>query len=403
MSHALQGIGAMPGPNSSKAPLFNGETSELLEFFELFEDLASTYGLTSADKSKCLVRYVDLPTKRFWITLTGYESRDYGVFKQNILDQYPGASKGQHYTVRDLERIVVNQADSDIHTETELVHYYRQFRAIAVWLVMNEKISVCDRDKYFWQGLPARARRQILQRLELRDPNFNRNEPADFEKVLEAGRHVFSDEAFDAEFNDPITLRIKSIRDRRIPTSATVNSRAHNRASYDSDDEDELRDAPREVQTRTVRFGSPEPPIPSIQKSTLDEVDTLARQMHGLDIADVTYSSCYTRLVCLAPAAAQAWAPPRTRQLSANVSPVTPTHAAPAQSFNNDFLCYFCGQQHLIRNCPTAADYIRTGLVVRENRFYTYADGSRIYRRGNETIQQVVDRLGANATPAPPA
>ncbi|OAX37288.1 hypothetical protein K503DRAFT_667602, partial [Rhizopogon vinicolor AM-OR11-026] len=135
----------MPGPKSSKALLFNGETSELLEFLELFEDLASTYGLTGADKCKCLVRYVDLLTKRFWITLTGYESRDYGVFKQNILDQYPGASKGQHYTVRDLKWIVVNQTDSDIDTETELIHYYHQFRAIAVWLVMNKKISVRDR------------------------------------------------------------------------------------------------------------------------------------------------------------------------------------------------------------------------------------------------------------------
>jgi hypothetical protein len=55
MSHVLQGIGAMPGPNSSKAPLFNGETSELLEFFEMFEDFASTYSLSSADKCKSLV------------------------------------------------------------------------------------------------------------------------------------------------------------------------------------------------------------------------------------------------------------------------------------------------------------------------------------------------------------
>ncbi|KAG2739863.1 hypothetical protein P692DRAFT_20787380, partial [Suillus brevipes Sb2] len=199
----------MPGPNSSKAPLFNGETSELLEFFEMFEDLASTYNLSSADKCKSLVRYVDLATKRFWITLTGYESREYSVFKKSILGQYPGASRGQRYTVRELERIVVNQADSDINTEKELMQYYSQFRAVAVWLVTNNKISGRDRDKYFWQGLPVRARRQILQRLELKDPDFNRNEPAHFEKVVEAGRHVFSDEAFDAEFNDPITLRIQ--------------------------------------------------------------------------------------------------------------------------------------------------------------------------------------------------
>ncbi|KAG2050287.1 hypothetical protein BDR06DRAFT_892090 [Suillus hirtellus] len=153
----------MPGPNSSKALLFNGETSELLEFFELFEDLASTYSLTSADKCKCLVRCVNLPMKRFWITLTGYESRDYAAFKKSILDQYSGASKGQRYTVRELKRIVVNQADSNVNTEKELIQYYSQFCAIAVWLVNNNKISTRDQDKYFWQGLPIHARRQILQ------------------------------------------------------------------------------------------------------------------------------------------------------------------------------------------------------------------------------------------------
>ncbi|KAG2073226.1 hypothetical protein BDR04DRAFT_1011023 [Suillus decipiens] len=131
----------MPGPNSSKAPLFNGETSELLEFFEVFEDLASTYGLTSADKCKSLVRYVDCQTKRFWITLTGFESREYGTFKRSILGQYPGASKGQRYTIRELKHIVVNQADSDINMEKELMHYYSQFQAVAIWLISNNKIS----------------------------------------------------------------------------------------------------------------------------------------------------------------------------------------------------------------------------------------------------------------------
>ncbi|KAG0695864.1 hypothetical protein DFH29DRAFT_1005049 [Suillus ampliporus] len=139
-----------------------------------------------------------------------------------------------------------------------------------------------------------------------------------------------------------------------------------------------------------------------MQKSTLDKVDSLAWQMHGLDIADVNYSLCYTRLVCLAPAAAQAWAPPRTRQFSPNISTVMPTHGAPAQSFNDDFFCYFCRQQHLIHNCPTAAEYICKGHVVHDNHFYTYPDGSRIYRRGNETMQQLIDRYSTNMTPVQP-
>jgi hypothetical protein len=93
---AIRGISAMPGPGSSKALSFSRETSELLEFLEVFEDLATSCGLTDPDKCKMLVRYVNLEMKRFWVTLTGYESKDYGVFKTNILSQYPGATVISH-------------------------------------------------------------------------------------------------------------------------------------------------------------------------------------------------------------------------------------------------------------------------------------------------------------------
>jgi hypothetical protein len=71
-----------------------------------------------------IVRYVNLETKRFWVTLTGYESKDFGVFKTNLIGQYPGAAKGARYTLRDLERVILSAAECDISTETELVQYY---------------------------------------------------------------------------------------------------------------------------------------------------------------------------------------------------------------------------------------------------------------------------------------
>jgi hypothetical protein len=95
MSTISKGINAMPGANSSKVPAFNGETSELLEFFKSFEDLATACVLTDAEKCKLIVCYVNLQTKRFWVTLTGYESKDFTIFKASILVQYSGVAKGQ--------------------------------------------------------------------------------------------------------------------------------------------------------------------------------------------------------------------------------------------------------------------------------------------------------------------
>ncbi|KAG2070532.1 hypothetical protein BDR04DRAFT_1155361 [Suillus decipiens] len=97
MSTANKGISGMPGPRSNKAPMFNGETTELLNFFELFEDWASSCSLMDEQKCKTIVRYMDSLTKHFWVTLTGYKSKDYTVFKKSILAKYPQVNCGLHY------------------------------------------------------------------------------------------------------------------------------------------------------------------------------------------------------------------------------------------------------------------------------------------------------------------
>ncbi|KAG0691653.1 hypothetical protein DFH29DRAFT_883985 [Suillus ampliporus] len=407
MSASSKGINAMPGPNSSKAPTFNGETSELLEFFELFEDLAASCSLSNADKCKMIVCYVDLPTKHFWVTLPGYESKDFGALQTSILAQYPGTEKGLWYMIRDLERIVLNHADSDISTETKLLQYYRQFRPVAVWLVTNKKISAHERNRYFWQGLPQLARRDINRWLELKDPAYLRNEATNFEKVLEAGRFVLSDDAFDADLNDPITSRLKSIRDSRPVSSKPKPSRQN----WDSDDEEERKSTPCEVQTKRVAFSPQAPVAPPPARSAIDEVEDLARQMHGLDIGDIAYSGCYTRLVCLAPAAAQAWAPPRSWQLAQSPPGYAPLPPLPGRNSNTQGdMCFFCGGSHMIRTCSIAGDYLRAGRVIRENQYFLFPDSSCIRRYAGATIKQAVDErygstlastpaTGANATP----
>jgi hypothetical protein len=123
MSAISKGINTMPTPTSNRAPYFSRETSDLLDFFELFEDLAQACGLSDAEKCKLLIRYVDQATKRFWVTLAGYESKKFTKLKASILEQYPGAEKGLCYAIRDLKQAILSSADSDISTETKLLQY----------------------------------------------------------------------------------------------------------------------------------------------------------------------------------------------------------------------------------------------------------------------------------------
>ncbi|KAG1744772.1 hypothetical protein EDB19DRAFT_1906490 [Suillus lakei] len=366
MSAANKGISTMPGPRSSKAPTFNGETSELLEFLELFEDLASSCALTDTDKCKMIVCYINLETKTFWVSLTRYKSKDYTVFKANILAQYSGAAKGQRYSICDLEHVVINSVNNDISTETELLQYYRQFCPITHWLISNSKISV-------W--------------LELKDTNYSQMEATDFKEVLKAG--CCRVQYFCGLVEEGCTIRTKAP------------------APWDSDDEEERKDIRREVQTKWVTFTSP-PPAPV--KNMINEVEVLACKMHSLDIGNIAYSGCYTQLVCLAPAATQAWAPQKFRQLvntpvpAQNALPYLPLPPLPSSSnYTPNAKCFFCGGSHIMCTCSMAGEYLCAGQIIRDRRFFAYPDRSQIRHYGDETFKQVIDAQYTTPHPLTPA
>ncbi|KAH7904073.1 hypothetical protein BJ138DRAFT_1019640, partial [Hygrophoropsis aurantiaca] len=60
------------------------------------------------------------------------------------------------------------------------------------------------------------------------------------------------------------------------------------------------------------------------------------------------------------------------------------------------FSCYSCGSpDHSVNDCERVNDLISRGVMKRDDRNrIIYADGSRIYRQGSETILQAYDRVG---------
>jgi len=123
---------------------------------------------------------------------------------------------------------------------------------------------------------------------------------------------------------------------------------------WDSDEEDEKKDARREVLMKRVAF-TPPPSAPV--KPIVDELDDLARKMHKLDIRNSAYSVCYTRLAYLAPTAAQAWPAPKTFQLI-NVNSINvplpylplPPPSGPITHQSNP-TCFFCGHHAHLCSC----------------------------------------------------
>lgn len=130
---------------------------------------------------------------------------------------------------------------------------------------------------------------------------------------MKTGWFVLSDEAFDADPNDPIAARSRTLREGQTGSDKRARAGQRPAVQLDSDDEDgEMgckKDVPRDVHAKKVTFDPT-----ALAESQYDEVEELARKMH---VADVSCSVLYTRLICLAAAAVQAWAASLTRQLAA--------------------------------------------------------------------------------------
>jgi len=82
------GVLGIPVPGSRCAPEFDSRNpEELKEFLEEFEELAERHGLTTKEKAKIVVKYVDKEMKKFWKRLEGFGD-DYMILKRKIMGAY---------------------------------------------------------------------------------------------------------------------------------------------------------------------------------------------------------------------------------------------------------------------------------------------------------------------------
>ncbi|THU86905.1 hypothetical protein K435DRAFT_618291, partial [Dendrothele bispora CBS 962.96] len=131
----------MPTPGSLKAPSFSGDTADLKEFFEDFEELVKGCELSEEEKVRGVVKYAEKEVRKFWKTLKGYEEKKWIELKQQIMDAYPGSGKGHRYTVAYLSKLVSWQSKQRITSESHLLTYYHKFRPVAQALKTDGKIS----------------------------------------------------------------------------------------------------------------------------------------------------------------------------------------------------------------------------------------------------------------------
>ena len=142
----------MPAPGSRHVPEFDSQNpEELKEFLEEFEELAERHGLTTKEKTKMVVKYVDKETKKFWKRLEGFGD-DYMILKRKIMGAYSKTLLEDKPTVAELVKLIKKSAKGSIADEEDLDTYYRKFWIVVADLVEAD-INKKQHDEYFWKEL----------------------------------------------------------------------------------------------------------------------------------------------------------------------------------------------------------------------------------------------------------
>jgi hypothetical protein len=137
--------------------------------------------------------------------------------------------------------------------------------------------------------------------------------------VLQAGRYILSEDAFDVANDNPIanwihsvSLKEKKRRRRDAETSdkessedESMSSESESESEASSEDESEWRKKAKGgrekdsvVETRNV----------VVNEKVADDIDELAKRLRGMDVQDTMYASTYAKL-CLAAPAFKAFVP----------------------------------------------------------------------------------------------
>ena len=89
MANNATGLAAMPGPRSTDVPYFSKTTtSSFTDFMHEYQALATTNGLTDAQKVETILRYVSPDLHKFWKTVDGFTANNWATFSTALEAMY---------------------------------------------------------------------------------------------------------------------------------------------------------------------------------------------------------------------------------------------------------------------------------------------------------------------------
>lgn len=330
--------------------------------------------------------------------------------------------------------------------EKDVFDYYRRFLAISNLLESSNQISSDERNSEFFRGFHPYDWSSIANRLYPLHPNRPRNKPYDFKDVFTIAQGYFADLQFyrpdDASNYPPPTDPSRwprqspgedqtsrwydqepTFHQRNLDFPRDLNSH-HPTTLQNRNIQPNHPDPPKqEYETKTVRFTDQQPRKTVTQEN--DDLEDMVLKMHGLSVRDPAYAVLYAQVSHRFPNAAKPLPLPDFGQTTTTVAYQTPVPQPTTNSYDprqqqshhglsNEAAsffgktartdgCAFCTLQgHLIKRCPAAEEYVRSGrATIRDGRVH-FANGQPIPNdRSGRGIKFAIDSWNAGAGSQP--
>ena len=184
----------MPARGDRSAPRFDPKQPRELRRY--FTDLAFHFnrgGVTDdAEKKKHACRYVDVDTSELWESLPEFSNAatTYAGFATAIYALYPGSEEERKWTVADMDQLVGERSRLGILSLADLGDYYRHFLAITTFLKRKSRLSDAEQSRAFARGFQAEMWTRVSQRLQLKFPDHDPDDPYPIDAIHEAARYV---------------------------------------------------------------------------------------------------------------------------------------------------------------------------------------------------------------------
>ena len=89
-----------------------------------YHTLATTNGLTDAEKVETILRYVSSDLQKFWKSVNSYTTSDWAAFSMALEAMYPDTSTATRLTKKALQDLLYNTSQSCMTDEEDVMDYY---------------------------------------------------------------------------------------------------------------------------------------------------------------------------------------------------------------------------------------------------------------------------------------